>query len=161
MKAKEWNFGNSYVYLAGIADWTKKQPQLAMFLDQPLAENQGTFRQLQKEYKKHTLKTADFLRLSRKGDTLVCDVREMSNRDQFPVSLANLRHYPVDRMVKLIKSGSRKVKRKKLLIFDNCGKQSLWLEHVLRQTGHDNYHFLDGGVLSWQKDGYDPLGRRY
>ncbi len=113
---------------------------------------------LQQEYKKHILSTQDFLQKSKEANTIIFDVRELSNRDQFPITLPRVKHFPVDRLVKLIKSGSRKVQRKHLLILDNCGKQSLWLQYVLGQAGLTNYNFLEGGVIFWRRDGYDRQG---
>lgn len=159
MKAKKWQFKNVYVYRPGIAEWIKKYPALATFKGNPLSDQQPELEKSEQEYKKHTVSTKEFLRLSKQKNTIVLDVRELSNRDQFPIQLPNIKHYPVDRLVKLIRSGSRKVQNKQLLILDNCGNQAFWLQDVLTRAGLQDYHFLGGGVVSWHRDGYDRYGR--
>lgn len=159
MKAQKWQFSNIYVYQPGIAEWMKKYPHLAMFHGQPLSANQAELKKIQQEYRKHLVSTKEFVRLSHHRNYIVFDVRSLSLRDNFPVTLPNLKHYPVDRLVKLIESGSRKVTRKDLLILDNCGKQTLWLQYILHKAGLNKYSFLKKGILSWQQEGYDRFGR--
>ena len=52
---------------------------------------------------------------------MVVDIRDLAERDSFAISLPNLHHFPVDRLVRLVKSGSRKVVGKKMFILDSCG----------------------------------------
>ena len=160
MKAKKWQFTNLYVYRPGIGEWMKKYPHLAMFRGQPLSDHLEELEQLQQQYKKYLLPSRKFIQLSRKKGYLTFDVRSLNLRDEFPIELKNLKHYPVDRLVKLIQSHSRKVTRNHLLILDNCGKQTLWLHYVLQQAGLTHYNFLTEGVISWRRDGYDRYGRK-
>ena len=44
------------------------------------------------------------------------------------------------------------MKDKQLVIFDQVGKQVLWLMYYLEDKGYKNYYFLKGGATSVLKE---------
>jgi rhodanese-related sulfurtransferase len=112
------------------------------------------------KYQAHCLSPYEFVAVSKQPKTVVFDIRDIAGRQVFPVNLPHIKHYPVDRVVKLIKSGSRKITRNKVLILDGCGAQSKWLQYVLEEAGVKDYFFLEGGLLNWRRMGLNNSGRK-
>jgi rhodanese-related sulfurtransferase len=159
VKAQEWGIANVYVYRSGVFDWVKQYPDQALFMGKDFVGEPDDYFLPSATYQAHCLTPLEFIRVSHQAKTVVFDIRDVPGRHIFPITLDNIEHYPVDRVVKLIKSGSRKISRKKLLILDGCGIQSKWLQYVLEEAGARNYFFLEGGVLNWRKIGLDNAGR--
>lgn len=158
MKAQEWGIENVYVYRDGVFDWVKQYPDQALFMGQHFVGDPQDYFLAADIYKEHCLTPEEFVAQSRHPKTVVFDIREVDGRKKFPITLANIKPFPVDRVVKLIRSGSRKISRNRVLILDGCGTQAKWLQYVLEEAGVENYYFLDGGVLNWKEVGLDSAG---
>ncbi len=160
VKAQEWGIANVYVYRTGVFEWVKEYPDQALFMGENIDGDPADHFLATEKYQEHCLSPYEFVAVSRESKTVVFDIRDVAGRQDFPITLSNIRYYPVDRVVKLVKSGSRKISRKKLLILDSCGTQSKWLQYVLEEAGVDDYYFLEGGVLNWRKVGLSSSGRQ-
>lgn len=158
VKAQEWGMSNVYVYRSGVFEWVKEYPERALFMGEEIDGDPADHFLATAKYQEHSLSPYEFVAVSRQSGTVVFDIRDVAGRQDFPITLSNIRYYPVDRVVKLIKSGSRKISRKKLLILDSYGTQSKWLQYVLEEAGVDDYYFLEGGVSNWRKMGLGSSG---
>lgn len=159
MKAQEWGVANVYVYRSGIIDWLKKYPDQVLFNGQEFAGDPAEYLLDSEKYLARCLSPQEFVAQSGEPSTVVFDIRDVAGRQKFPIKLVGIKHYPVDRVVKLVRSGSRKISRKRLLILDGCGTQAKWLQYVLEEAGVENYFFLEGGVLNWRRVGLDHTGQ--
>lgn len=147
------------MYTSGVSEWLREYPDKVLFKGKELAGDPADYFLPPEKYKAHCLSPEEFVVKSLQPRTVVFDIRDIVGRQKFPISLVNVKHYPVDRVVKLINSGSRRVSRKKILILDCCGTQSKWLQYALEEAGVENYFFLEGGVLNWRQAGLDSAGR--
>ncbi len=153
-KASEWGYENIFVYRPGVFAWAQEWPEKVLFFGEipgPADQDRLFARD---HYLASCLPVSDFVVASRQAGTLVVDIRDLAGRQNVTISLPNLKHYPLDSLVKLVKSGSRKVTGKKMLILDSCGMQTRWLQYVLDNHGID-YAFLKGGVAAWIQAGLD------
>ncbi len=160
VKAQKWGVLNAYVYQTGVFAWVKKYPDQVLFMGEPLEGDSEDYFLPTEKYQAHCLTPDEFVKISHDAKTVVFDIRDVAGRKVFPVELPDIKYYPVDRVVKLIKSGSRKISRKKVLILDSCGTQSQWLQYVLEDAGVKNYFFLEGGILNWRKMGLTSSGSK-
>ncbi len=151
MTAQEWGISNVYVYRAGIVEWVKEYPDQSIVEGKTLVGASDDYFLDQEKYQQHCLTPEAFVAASREPRAVVFDIRDVAaGRADFPVALPNAKHYPVDRLVKLITSKSRKITRKKVLILDSCGTQAQWLQYALEDAGVKDYFFLEGGMLNWR-----------
>lgn len=157
LKARSWGYENVFVYRPGIFNWAEVHPEKSVFRGKILAA--GSPHQLFSldHYLKSCLPPDQFILASRQPGTMVVDIRDSAERENFSIVLPNLKYCSLDRLVKLVKSGSRKVTGKKLLILDAYGAQVQWLQYVLDEKGMD-YLFLKGGVTAWRQAGHDIYG---
>ncbi len=160
VKAQEWGISNVYVYRPGVSEWVKEYSDRVLFKGQEIVGDPAEHFLPPEKYQEHCLSPYEFVAVSRQPKTVVFDIRDVEGRQDFPINFANVKYYPVDRVVKLIKTGSRKISRKKLLILDNCGTQSKWLQYVLEDSGVSDYYFLEGGVLNLRKMGLGKTGQK-
>lgn len=159
MKAGGWGYKNIFVYYPGIFAWAKERPEKVLFWgEMPSPEYQEKLFTT-KHYFEKSMPPKQFVLSAHQQGVQVVDIRDRTERNSFIISLPGLQHYPVDRLVKLIKSGSRKVTGKKMFIVDSCGSQTQWLQYVLDEHGID-YAFLKGGVVAWCQAGFDRFGNQ-
>ena len=148
------------MYRSGIFEWVKDYPDQILFKGEAINEDSVSCFLPTEKYQAHCLPPSKFVAVSRQPETVVFDIRDSTGRQAFPVTLPHIKHYPVDRVAALIKSGSRKIRRKKVLILDGCGAQSEWLQYVLEEAGIEGYFFLEGGLLNWRRMGLNNSGRK-
>lgn len=160
MKAREWGVANVYVYGAGVFEWVMEYPDQSVFRGKAIVGNPQKYFLATETYQDHCLAPEEFVAVSRQPKVVVFDIRDVAGRVDFPIQLPNIKHFPVDRLVKLITSHSRKITRKKVLILDGCGSQSKWLQYVLEDAGVTDYFFLEGGVVNWRQTGLGSLGQK-
>ena len=158
-QALSWGVENVKLYDTGIFEWANANPDLSIYLGKDATTFPEKRYIAEKEYAKKCLEPQKFIQYSQKPNSVLFDIRDFGERRNFTIKLPNIKHYPVDRLIRLISSGSRKVKGKKIYIFDNCGTQSKWLQYFLAETGVGQYFYLKGGVLNWQAEGFDQFGR--
>ncbi len=156
-KAGKLGYENIFVYRPGILRWAKERPERVLFLGAiPGLDSQRRLFATG-HYLEKCLPPSQFVASTHQPGTMVVDIRAMAERESFSITLPNLQYYSVDRLVKLIKSGSRKVTGKKMFILDSCGGQSQWLQYILDDNGID-HAFLKGGVAAWRQAGLDRFG---
>lgn len=155
--ATEWGYENIFVYRPGVFAWAQEWPEKVLFFGEiPGPDDQGRLFATD-HYLASCLPVSKFIVASRQTGTMVVDIRDLAERQNFTITLPHLKQYPLDRLVKLVNSGSRKVKGKKMLILDSYGMQTRWLQYVLDDHGID-YAFLKGGVAAWIQAGFDRVG---
>lgn len=142
-KALEAGISNVVAFDAGIFDWTKANPDMAVLL----GEKADPSKLIPKsELKKRFVDTAG---VSTKADAgaLVIDIREPFQR-KFVPEVAGMRNIPLNRLGTMLEAGQ--FKDKELVFIDAVGKQVRWLQYYLENHGYSNYSFLKGGVKSFQ-----------
>lgn len=157
VKAAKWGYTNIFSYRGSIFNWAKERPEKARFWGEILGPDSQDQLFAADHFLENSLPPGPFLEASQQAGTMVVDIRDMAERSSFSISLPNAQHFPIDRLVKLIKSGSRKVRGKRVFIIDCCGGRSQWLAFVLVDSGID-YVFLKGGVAAWRQAGIDRFG---
>ena len=161
MKAEKWGLATHIrVYDAGIFEFAKGAPQHTLLLGKKISQQQ--LAQLDHGapgFKQRCLPPSIFLEEMALDDYQVIDLRDIEQRQQFPLDLPNLQTYLLDRFRTLITAKSRRIPHHNLLIIDNVGKQVRSLDYILQAQGFRNYYFLNGGILQWQIDGFDGQGR--
>ena len=74
----------------------------------------------------------------------VYDIREKSDRIAHPMTFSNDVRLTLDGFVAALRKGE--IPKSKLLLYDNVGKQVVWLQYYLEKHGIKDYAFLKGGV---------------
>ncbi len=156
-KAGKWGFQNIFFYRPGILAWATEHPEEVLFF----GKTPGPDSQVQlfdrEHFRAKSLSPRQFVVASRQPGAMVVDIRDVAERNSFTLTLPHLKYSSVDRLVKLIKSRSRKVMGKKIYIVDSCGMQSQWLQYILDENGMD-YAFLAGGAAAWRQAALDSYG---
>jgi rhodanese-related sulfurtransferase len=153
VKAEKIGFSkNIRIMKDGVFEWGKAYPGKSIFFNEKMnLKKMAELVEPEKKIKPKMLDLEEFIRRGNSPGAFFIDIRDINDRLNFPVLLPNLKAYPIDRMVELIRIKSRILRRKTMYIFDNSGSQVLWLQFVLEKAGMDNYFFLEGGVAEWEK----------
>ena len=144
-KAALWDIPNTVVYDAGVFAWAKAHPDKSLFFDKPLTEDA-----LKSSLIPETALAAVCLDLAtfkaRTSDPsyTIYDLRERSDRSAKPVTFRNDNRLVLDAFVAALEKGT--IPKSKLLVYDNVGKQVMWLQYYLNRYGITEYYFLKGGV---------------
>jgi rhodanese-related sulfurtransferase len=148
---KELNSKNSYVYDAGIPEWSQVHPELTLLLGTPLEDKSRLISKA--EFKSHCMPFDKFKAKAADQGSVVIDVRDFVQASGKLPGLETARTIPLDQFIpNFVQKGSEKDKF--LLIFDQVNKQTAWLMYYLKKHGYTNYAFLEGGatgVLGSQK----------
>ncbi len=160
-QAERWGFRNIYHFRPGIRDWAKEHPEKVLYFGKILRHNSAGLARLFGPHQdnKNALSPGQFVTGSRQPEVLVVDIRDVSERDKYPINLPNLHHYPLDRLVKYLKSGSRRVAGRKLFVLDGGGSQASWLRFLFADQVDQDVVFLKGGARAWQEQGFDKSGK--
>lgn len=160
-KATKWGFKNVKVYDPGIFFWAQKEPTKTNFFAQKLTAETAKNAFISKEaFNAVNLSPTDFLAKAKSHEYTTIEIRDPNERAEYPVNLPTLKALSFDNLVKLLKKGSRAVPKNNLLVFDNVGKQTKWVQYYLEREKVTNYYFLKGGIRQWQADGYDANGNK-
>lgn len=149
-KAVDAGMKNVYAFDAGIPAWAKAYPADTMLVGKPIIDPE---KQLiaKSEFKKKALDFAKFKELAGSSNAQVIDARDPIQRVGKLPGLANALPIPLDKLIKNIIQHER-FKDKKLVIFDQVGKQVRWLMYHLEDKGYKDYAFLKGGATAVLKD---------
>ena len=80
----------------------------------------------------------------------VFDIRDRSDRAAKQVRFNNDIGANMDEFIGFLEKGVV-VPKEKILIYDNVGKQVVWLQYYLEKAGVKDYYFLKGGVKALDK----------
>lgn len=144
-KAAFWEIPNTCVYDAGVFDWAKAHPDQALFFDVPLnAEKVNSALIPESVFEAACLDPEAFKARAADPAFKIYDIRERSDRMAKPIAFNNDIRLVLDDFVPALDKGE--IPREKILIYDNVGKQVMWLQYYLQKHGIKEYYFLKGGV---------------
>jgi rhodanese-related sulfurtransferase len=134
-------FKSLFVYDAGVFSLMKTAPEkitlMAATPAQPdLVIADDFYERVRLDFVAFKLKAA-------LSGTLVVDIRDIYSRSYIPV-MSNIHNIPTEAFLQAITN--RIWLEKKLLIFDQDGSQTAWIQYFLEANGYTNYFFLRYGV---------------
>jgi rhodanese-related sulfurtransferase len=144
------NMKNVYAFDGGIPAWSTTYPSDTLLLGKEITNPK---KQLipKSEFKNHLLDFAMFRQKAAASNAAVIDARDAKQRTQDLPDLQHVKRIPLDKLIKnVIRKGL--IKDQQLLIFDQHGKQVLWLMYSLVEHGYTDYYFLKGGATSALKE---------
>ena len=144
-KAAFWEVPNTAVYDAGIFAWAQAHPERSRFFDGVLSPE--TIRSAlipAASFEAACLEPAAFRAQAADPAYRVYDIREKSDRIAHPMTFSNDVRLTLDGFVAAL--GKGEIPKSKLLLYDNVGKQVVWLQYYLEKHGIKDYAFLKGGV---------------
>jgi len=149
-QAKDERVDNVYAFDAGIPAWAKAYPADTLLVGKELTDPD---KQLiaKSEFQKYSVDFETFKQKAAEGNTVVIDARDPIQRTEKLPGFENAMPIPLDKLIRNVISKGN-MKDKKLLIFDQVGKQVDWLQYYLVEYGYTEYLFLDGGATSVLKE---------
>ena len=149
-KAQQAGMDNVYAFDAGIPAWAKAYPSDTRLVGKTITD---PARQLipKSEFKKLLLDYDQFKKMAEVPNAMVIDVRDPIQRTHKLPGFEDAVPITLDKLIKNIINHER-MKDKRLLIFDQVGKQVRWLMYYLEDKGYDDYYFLNGGATSVLKE---------
>ena len=134
---------NVFVFDAGVFEWTVKHPEEASLLNKtPVDPNKLISKS---DFKKHFVPLQEFETLIK--DSILLDVRDSRQRQGTGLFLLADRSAPLDKTKKLNRYLNKAVtENKRLLAYDQTGKQVRWLQYYLEEKGIKEYYFMEGGA---------------
>lgn len=139
---------NVVAYDAGIPDWAAKFPDKTLLLGKLMTESKKTMIS-DTAHAERVLAFDAFKKAAAAANTIVIDVRDNVQKSGVFVlpGLEKAVAIPLDKFIpNFVKAKANQ--DKKLLIFDQVGKQVVWLEYYLIENGYKDYGFLKGGATS-------------
>ncbi|WP_455199404.1 rhodanese-like domain-containing protein [Kaarinaea lacus] len=141
---------NVFSYDAGIFEWTKAHPKLAVLL----GESPVNVARLipKKDLKKRFLKPDDFSDRATAGSTktMILDVRDKYQRAGIGFYPGKERWASLDERKKLRNYIKKAISQNRtLMIYDEVGKQVRWLQYELEKAGAKDYYFMDKGAKGY------------
>ncbi len=159
-KAMDLGFNNVRAYDAGIETWAKTVPDNTIILGIKQNPNRIKVQLIPKEeFLAVSIPPEEFIKKISTGNYFVVDVREDDQRKDAPIEVSGIESIPLTQFLFKLALGG-KIPIKNILILDNVGKQTRWLQYHLKKHGLKDYFFLKGGVKKWQEDGFDLRGKK-
>ena len=144
--ARLWGFQNTFVYDAGIFDWTKQFPEKSVFFGKALTKETAVASLIPKaKFESACLSPEAFRAKTAEASFKVFDIRDRSDRAAKQVKFNNDIGASMDEFIGFLEKGVV-VPKEHILIYDNVGKQVVWLQYYLEKFGIKDYYFLSGGV---------------
>jgi len=140
-----------YAYDAGIFEWTRSNPDLAVLVGQSPVRVSDLISK--KDFKKRLLSANEFQKRVPRSDVMVLDVRSRLQRagaGLFPFEEKFASLDDKDKLDRYLDKAKREGKT--VLAYDAVGKQVRWFEYYLRKKGIKDYYFMKDGA-----DGYVEL----
>lgn len=141
---------NVVAYDAGIMDWARAYPDQSVLLGRSPIDPRRLISRADTE--KHVLSPEQFEERAGRSDGIVLDMRDVFQREA--TSLFFGREHQVhfnepDKIEHFIQRAKRE--RKPLLVYDEVGKQVLWLQYQLEDENVPEYYFMKGGAEGYYK----------
>jgi rhodanese-related sulfurtransferase len=150
-KAMGAGIAQVYSYDAGIFDWSRAYPDRAVLLGRspidPTRLIGGD------KFKAHQLGPEEFASQVHSTNAVVIDVRESLQRaadSLFPNRQEDIALDDAEGLKALLAAARKQGRR--LLIYDEAGKQVRWLQYTLEDQGVSDYYFMRGGVKAFYKE---------
>ncbi|MHB8810748.1 MAG: rhodanese-like domain-containing protein [Desulfobulbaceae bacterium] len=149
-QAKEGGLPNVLAFDAGIPAWARAYPVETLLIGKELSDPD---KQLipKSEFQKYCVDFATFTQKAAEPNTVVIDARDPMQRTEKLPGFEKAMPIPLDKLIRNVVSKGN-MKDKKLLIFDQVGKQVDWLQYYLVEYGYKDYLFLEGGATSVLKE---------
>jgi rhodanese-related sulfurtransferase len=149
-QAKDEGVADVVAFDAGIPAWAKAYPADTLLVGKELTDPD---KQLinKSEFQKYSVDFETFKQEAAEGNAVVIDARDPIQRTEKLPGFENAMPIPLDKLIRNVISKGN-MKDKKLLIFDQVGKQVDWLQYYLVEYGYTDYLFLDGGATSVLKE---------
>lgn len=139
--AQAAGFDNVYVYDAGVFSLLMAAPEKVTLMATTPAQPDMVIPD--DYYEKVQIDFNEFKQKTSRIGSLVVDIRDIYHRD-FEPDMDGIRNIPMESFLKAVTN--RIWAEKRLLIFDQNGEQSRWLQYFLQANGYTDYHFLRGGM---------------
>ncbi len=136
-------YGNVFVYDAGVFSWVTEAPEKTTLMGSSPAHPEKVISPLL--FERHQLDFESFEARTSQLSTLVVDIRDIYHRNYEP-RIKGIRSIPLESFLEAVTH--RIWAEKKLLIFDQSGEQTRWLQYFLQASGYADYAFLSGGMDS-------------
>jgi len=151
-KCNTYNIKNVIAFDAGIVDWAKNYPSLAVLLGETLKNPKQLISK--KAFNKHKLSPDDFTTKMSNETSIVLDIRDRFQREGLSIFSGLEKRVTLDDKRRLNRYIDKAKKNKKsLFVFDAAGKQVRWLQYYLEKKGLKNYYFMAGGIRAY----YDSI----
>lgn len=147
-EAVKLGFKNTFVYDAGVMEWTQTYPDKAFLLGKTPVNKSLLI--AKEDFESRLLAKDEFLKKAGDASAMVIDLRDPAQRKKNPDVGRQIVLTPMDKMVKTLGEPMFKAnaKGKTLYFFDAVGKQVEWFQYYLNKNGYKDYYFLKGGVAS-------------
>jgi len=147
-KCRTNGIDNVFVFDAGIMDWAKANPALAVLLNTSpidparlISKDQFTARLLDPD---------TFFKQANNSNPVIIDVRDPLQRAGMPLFVGREQRAVLDDTNKLKALISQaKQERRPLYIYDEAGKQVQWLMYYLEDQNATDYYFMKGGAKAY------------
>ncbi|RJQ55437.1 MAG: rhodanese-like domain-containing protein [Nitrospiraceae bacterium] len=160
-KAGGLGFKNVRVYDGGIFRWANSHPEKTILFGSQLTRGALEKKLIPDEdFHKVNISTEELLSRHRSGKYVTIDIRDMNERKENPVLLEGVRQINLNVIKTLLEQDEGPIPKRHILVFDNVGQQTRWLQYYFIKYGRSDYYFLEGGIRQWQKDGYSPEGEK-
>lgn len=146
---------NSVVYDAGIEEWIRLAPELAVLLGRPVRPQDLI---AEAEFERHLLSTAAFENAVQQHigtNAIVLDIRDRIQRDTLLWPVRGEKRVPLDNRAaieQVIEQAQREGKM--LLVYDAAGDQIRWFQYYLKEKGVTNYRLMQGGAQAYFDNRY-------
>ena len=143
IQAQKSKIKNVITFDLGILPWAKLYPEQTSYFGK---KSLPLDKLISKEkFDSHNLSPEDFIKKVNQNSLLI-DIREPFQRQGSPLNKLSI-HAPINDFHNLLTT----IKKQKstLLIFDEVGKQIIWLQYLLEQQGITNYYFMSGGIEAY------------
>jgi rhodanese-related sulfurtransferase len=159
-KAMEHGIKNVFSFDAGIFEWTKANPKLAVLLGKSPVNVANLIPK--KVFKKRFLHPDAFSDQATAPNkkTLILDVRDKYQRAGIGFYPGKERWASLDEKKKLRKYIKKAIDQNRtLMIYDEVGKQVRWLQYELEKAGAKDYYFMAKGARGYFK-ALDAWGKK-
>jgi rhodanese-related sulfurtransferase len=149
-KCRTNGIDNVVVFDAGIMDWAKANPNLAVLLGTSPID---PARLISKDkFSARLLDPETFFKQANNSNPFIIDVRDPLQRAGMPLFVGREKRAALDDTNKLkVLIAQAKKERRPLYIYDEAGKQVRWLMYYLEDQGATDYFFMKGGAKAYFK----------
>jgi rhodanese-related sulfurtransferase len=150
--AREHGLANLLVYDAGVYSWLHAYPDRTRLMGRSPARLEEVLPLI--SHQSRLVSFERFKRLAGESGALVIDIRNVYQRRRVPAEL-EVRSISLEALLAAV--GNRIWANRSLLIFDEDGSRTRWLQLFLRAGGFFDYAFLDGGMNALPPSAQEPL----
>jgi rhodanese-related sulfurtransferase len=147
-KCRTNGIDNVIVFDAGIMDWAKANPDLAVLLNTSPID---PARLISKDkFTAQLLAPETFFKQANNSNPVIIDVRDPLQRAGMPLFVGREKRAALDDTEKLkVLISQAKKERRPLYIYDEAGKQVRWLMYYLEDLKANEYYFMKGGAKAY------------